>query len=401
MSGANTTYMILCTALVCLMTPGLAFFYGGLTRKKNVLILMMRSFIAMGIVTLIWIFGGFSLAFGPDIGGIIGNPMTYFALHNVGVDPNPIYGGTIPFLLFFAFQLMFCVITVPLMTGAFTERMTMKSYIIFLIAWTILVYLPVCHWVWGGGFLQKMHFVDFSGGAVIHTTAGFSALVCVLLLGKREWKVTKENGQASNLMAAAIGTGLLWFGWFGFNAGSSLAANRLAAIAFSNTFISLATAMIVWLLLVRLQGHKTTFVDVLTGSVAGLATITPASGYIEPIRAVIVGLVAGVVCTLAVSLRKKKGWDDALDVWGVHGVGGLTGTILIGLLATKAVNGVQAGFHTFMVQTLGVVGIALYAMAWTWIILKIMLKTMTVKPTVEEQVTGLDQELLGEVAYHE
>lgn len=392
----NTSFMILCAAMVCLMTPGLAFFYGGLTNRKNVLVLMMRSFISMGIVTLIWIFGGFSLAFGPDIGGIIGNPLTYFAMKGVSFDPNVMYGDTIPFLLFFAFQLMFCVITVPLMTGAFTERMTMKAYIIFLICWTLFIYLPVCHWVWGGGFLQKLNFVDFSGGAVIHTTAGFGALTCVLVLGKR----AKECNRPSNLMAAAIGTGLLWFGWFGFNAGSALAADHLASIAFTNTFISLAVAMVVWLILAKLQKKQITFVDVLTGSVAGLATITPCSGYIEPISAVIVGIVAGIVCTLSVRFRQHEQWDDALDVWGVHGMGGLTGTILIGLLANASVNHIQAGGHQFLVQTLGVLGIALYSVVLTWLILKIMKAFIVIEPSDEEQERGLDETLLGQTSYH-
>ena len=243
-NNGDTAFMMLATAMVCLMTPGLAFFYGGLARKRNVLYMMLQSFISMGIITMLWIFGGFGLAFGKDIHGIIGNITDYFAFSHIDFVPSGIYAASIPFALFFAYQMMFCVITVPLMSGAFAERLNMKGYIGLLIFWTILVYVPVCHWVWGQGFLANLGFVDFAGGAVIHTTAGFAALAAVLFLGKRN--IENREMSPSNLMAAAEGTGLLWFGWFGFNAGGALQAGVLAATAFVNTAIGLAAGMVSW-----------------------------------------------------------------------------------------------------------------------------------------------------------
>lgn len=401
-NSGDTAFMMLCTAMVCLMTPGLAFFYGGLARKRSILFIMMESFISMGIVTLIWMFGGFGLAFGKDIHEVIGRFTDYFGLAHVGLVPNAVHAASIPFALFFLFQLMFCVITVPLMTGAFAERLNLKGYILLLICWTILVYIPVCHWVWGEGFLSKWGFVDFAGGTVIHTTAGFAALASIFVLGKR--KVAKQGMHPNNLMAAAIGTGLLWFGWFGFNSGGALSAGALSAgalatKAFTNTLVGLASGMIAWLIMAKILRGKINFVDVMTGSVAGLATITPCAGYIAPSSAIIVGIVAGIICNLAVGFRQKKGWDDALDVWGVHGVGGFTGTILIGLLADKTVNGVGASFHQLLVQVGGVVLTAIYAFVLTYVLLKILGAVTQIKPTQKQIEEGLDKTLLEETAY--
>ncbi len=396
-NSGDTAFMMLCTAMVCLMTPGLAFFYGGLARKRSILFIMMESFISMGIVTLIWMFGGFGLAFGKDIHGVIGRFTDYFGLAHVGLVPNAVHAASIPFALFFLFQLMFCVITVPLMTGAFAERLNLKGYILLLICWTILVYIPVCHWVWGEGFLSKWGFVDFAVGTVIHTTAGFAALASIFVLGKR--KVAKQGMHPNNLMAAAIGTGLLWFGWFGFNSGGALSAGALATKAFTNTLVGLASGMIAWLIMAKILRGKINFVDVMTGSVAGLATITPCAGYIAPSSAIIVGIVAGIICNLAVGFRQKKGWDDALDVWGVHGVGGFTGTILIGLLADKTVNGVGASFHQLLVQVGGVVLTAIYAFVLTYVLLKILGAVTQIKPTQKQIEEGLDKTLLEETAY--
>lgn len=398
-NSGDTAFMMLCTAMVCLMTPGLAFFYGGLARKRSILFIMMESFISMGIVTLIWMFGGFGLAFGKDIHGVIGRFTDYFGLAHVGLVPNAVHAASIPFALFFLFQLMFCVITVPLMTGAFAERLNLKGYILLLICWTILVYIPVCHWVWGEGFLSKWGFVDFAGGTVIHTTAGFAALASIFVLGKR--KVAKQGMHPNNLMAAAIGTGLLWFGWFGFNSGGALSAGALATKAFTNTLVGLASGMIAWLIMAKILRGKINFVDVMTGSVAGLATITPCAGYIAPSSAIIVGIVAGIICNLAVGFRQKKGWDDALDVWGVHGVGGFTGTILIGILADKTVNGVGASFHQLLIQIGGVVLTAVYAFVLTYVLLKILGSITEIKPTQKQIEEGLDKTLLGETAYDE
>ncbi|WP_302118696.1 ammonium transporter [uncultured Limosilactobacillus sp.] len=389
--------MMLCTAMVCLMTPGLAFFYGGLARKRSVLYIMMQSFISMGIVTLIWVYGGFGLAFGKDEGGVIGRISDYFALAHVGLVPNAVHAASIPFALFFLFQLMFCVITVPLISGAFAERLNMKGYILLLIFWTYLVYIPVCHWVWGNGFLAKWGFVDFAGGTVIHTTAGFAALASIIVLGKR--KLKQSGMKPSNLMAAAIGTGLLWFGWFGFNSGGALKAGALATKAFTNTAIGLASGMIVWILYAKFVRGKFDFIDVLTGSVAGLATITPCAGYINPSAAVLVGLAAGIICNLAVSLQEKIGWDDALGVWGVHGIGGFTGTILIGILADRTVNGIGAGGHQFLIQTGGVILVAVYSFVITFILLKLLGALTNIRPTDKVISEGLDHTLLNETTY--
>ena len=396
-NSGDTAFMMLCTAMVCLMTPGLAFFYGGLARKRSVLYIMMQSFISMGIVTLIWIYGGFGLAFGKDEGGVIGRISDYFALVHVGLVPNSVHAASIPFALFFLFQLMFCVITVPLISGAFAERLNMKGYILLLIFWTYLVYIPVCHWVWGNGFLAKWGFVDFAGGTVIHTTAGFAALASIIVLGKR--KLKQAGMKPSNLMAAAIGTGLLWFGWFGFNSGGALRAGALATKAFTNTIIGLASGMIVWILYAKFVRGKFDFIDVLTGSVAGLATITPCAGYINPASAVLVGLAAGIICNIAVSLQEKIGWDDALGVWGVHGIGGFTGTILIGILADRTVNGIGASGHQFLIQAGGVILVAVYSFVITFILLKILGAITNIRPSDKIIQEGLDQTLLNETTY--
>lgn len=331
----DTAFMVMCTAMVCLMTPGLAFFYGGLARKNNILTIMSQSFLSVGITTIMWIFGGFGLAFGKDIDGVIGNPTDFFLMRHVTSLPNMFHGATIPFLIFFLYQLMFIVITVPLMTGAFAGRLKLKGYILLVIFWNLLIYFPVCHWIWGGGFLSQLGFRDFAGGTVIHTTAGVGSLACILTLGHRNIPIAERN-KHSSIMAAAFETGLLWFDWFGFNSGGALRADYQAVSAFGATFIALAFAMITWIVVTRIQGKEFDFVDILTGSVAGLATITPCAGYVTPTKATMIGIIAGIVCPIAVDYRKKKQWDDALDVWGVHGIGGFSGTILIGIFATSS-----------------------------------------------------------------
>lgn len=385
----DTAFMILCTAMVCLMTPGLAFFYGGLTRKTNLLVMMAQSFLSVGVTTLMWIFGGFGLVFGRDIGGIIGSPKDYFLMSNFDGLLNLLNGVKIPFLIFFLFQLMFCIITVPLMTGAFASRLTMKGYLILLIFWNLFIYFPVAHWIWGGGFLQQMGFRDFAGGAVIHTTAGFGSLATIIYLGHRQIS-KKEKEQHSSIISAAVGTGLLWFGWFGFNAGGSLQADQQAINSVAATFIALATAMITWLVITKVRQGSYSFVDILTGSVAGLATITPASGYIEPVMALPIGVLAGIVCYISVWFRNKHNWDDALDVWGVHGMGGFTGTILVGVFAIKNSLLSGSGIKPLIVQIFGVILVAIYAYIVTLIILQISSKVIRIKTTDEEQKEGLD-----------
>ena len=396
----DTAFVLISAALVCLMTPGLAFFYGGLVRKKNVLTIMMQSFISMGIVTFIWVFGGFSLAFGPDVHGIIGS-LKYFGLRGVGMLPNAKYGSTIPFLTFFTYQEMFAIITPALITGAFADRINFKSYLKFLVIWSVLIYIPLCHWIWGGGFLQKLGVVDFAGGIVVHVSAGMAALASVFFVGKRKFQ-PGEDAAPHNIAFVALGTGLLWFGWFGFNGGSALGANGLAATAFINTDIAGSVAMVAWLFISWKHEKKPSLIGALTGSVAGLATITPAAGYVRPWAAVIIGLLASVVCYLCVQLRIKKEWDDALDVWGVHGVGGILGSILVGVFAEASVNGVKGlafgNVHQFLIQLFAVVFVGIYSFGITYLILKVLNIFHPVRVSDEVEKKGLDT-AFGENAY--
>ncbi|WP_312653484.1 ammonium transporter [Aminipila sp.] len=401
-NSGDTAFIILCAALVCLMTPGLAFFYGGLVSRKNVLTIMMQSFVSMGVVTIIWFVFGFSLAFGPDVHGIIGG-FKYICLQGVGMNPNPDYGPTIPFLTFFSYQQMFAIITPALITGAFADRVNFKSYLVFLVAWSILIYIPLAHWVWGGGFLQQMGVVDFAGGITVHASAGLAALASVFFVGKRKL-ISKNDQEPHNITHVALGTALLWFGWFGFNAGGGLAADGLASTAFINTDISASVAMVTWLVISWIKEKNPSFVGILTGAVAGLATITPAAGFIKPWAAAILGLVAGVVCYYAVQFRKKVEWDDALDVWGVHGVGGIMGSILVGVFAVDSVDGVNGllygDIHQFGIQLFATIFASVYAFVVTYLILKVVNFFMPVRVSEEEEEKGLDICIHKEEAYH-
>ena len=389
----DVAFMVLSTTLVLIMTPGLAFFYGGLVERKNALTIMFQVFIAIGIVSLLWIFGGFSLVFGDDIIGIIGNPLQFFAFKDITYTIDLKYSETIPFILFFMYQMMFAIITAPLMTGAFANRLTIGGWIKILIIWMILIYFPVAHWVWGGGFLSKLGFVDFAGGAVIHITSGFGCLGGIYVLGER--KVKNEKGPF-NLGLVALGGGLLLFGWFGFNAGGTLAAANVAAIVFANTGIAAAAGMIVWLILYSMHNNKrASFLEMIVGAVAGLATITPASGYVTPLSAVIIGALGGLVCFFCVEYERKK-WDDALDVWGVHGMGGFIGTLLVGVLADPRVNGVSAGLNQFLIQLLGCGIIIVYSILMTFLIFKVVDATKSIKVSEEIQLKGLDQAFFKE-----
>lgn len=401
-NSGDTAFVLISAALVCLMTPGLAFFYGGLVRRKNVLTIMMQSFISMGVVTIIWVCFGFSLSFGQDIGGIIGS-LQYAFLKGVGMAPHPTYGPTIPFLAFFSYQEMFAIITPALITGAFADRVNFKSYLIFLVVWSIFIYIPFCHWIWGGGFLARMGVVDFAGGIVVHVSAGVAALASVFAIGKRKLK-SSENLGPHNITYVALGTGLLWFGWFGFNGGSALAANGVAAIAFINTDIAGSLAMITWLILSWIQDKRPSFVGALTGAVAGLATITPAAGYVEPWAAFIIGILSGLVCYAAVQFRIKLDWDDALDVWGVHGVGGILGSICVGIFARESVNGINGliygDTHQFLVQLFAVVITSVYAFVVTYGALKLINLFSPIRVGSKEEEEGLDKSIHGETAYN-
>lgn len=397
-NAGDTAFMLISAALVCLMTPGLAFFYGGLVRRNNVLTIMMQSFISMGVVTIIWFFGGFSLAFGPDIQGIIGN-LQYLFLNGVGMTPHEFYAPTVPFITFFTYQMMFAIITPALITGAFADRVNFKSYLIFLVVWSILVYIPFAHWIWGGGFLQKMGVVDFAGGIVVHVSAGIAALATVFFVGSRHQKAHEPH----NITYVALGTGLLWFGWFGFNGGSALAANGIAATAFVNTDISGSVAMVTWLIISWVHEKRPSFVGALTGAVAGLATITPAAGFVEPWAAFIIGILSAVVCYLAVQMRIKLQWDDALDVWGVHGVGGMLGSVLVGVFAVKSVGGIDGllagNAHQFWVQCFAVAFTSIYAFVVTMLILKAVDMFVPVRVSKEDEMAGLDNSIHKENAY--
>ena len=326
----STGFMLIATSLVMLMTPGLAFFYGGLVGRKNVLAIMIQSFVSLGWTTVIWFAFGYSLCFSGGEGGIIGNlNMAFLA----GTDLNSIYTGNnkIPLYVFCLYQMMFAIITPALITGAFANRVRFPAYMVFLTLWLIFVYFPLVHMVWGGGLLAQWGVLDFAGGIVVHASAGMAALASVFYVGKRS---IAERGPHS-IPLVALGTGLLWFGWYGFNAGSELQVDAITGIAFLNTDIAASFAAITWLILAWTLEKKPKFVGLLTGAVAGLATITPAAGFITVQSAAIIGIVAGIVCYFAVSLKNKMQWDDALDVWGVHGVGGSIGVILLGLFAVS------------------------------------------------------------------
>lgn len=395
----NTGFMLLATSLVMLMTPGLAFFYGGLVGRKNVLTIMIQSYVSMGVTTVLWVLVGYSMCFGTDIGGIIGG-FDYVLLK--GIDLNQVFSpdNNIPLIVFVAYQMMFAIITPALITGAFANRVSFKAYLIFLVAWLLLVYFPFVHMVWGGGILQQWGVLDFAGGIVVHAIAGMAALASVFYVGKR--KVIDSGPHSIPLVA--LGTGLLWFGWYGFNAGSELKVDGVTAQAFLNTDIAASFAAIVWLIMDWYKSHKPKFVGLLTGAVAGLATITPAAGFVTTDAAIIIGCSAGFVCYFAVAMKNRLGWDDALDVWGVHGVGGILGVILLGVFATVAVNPNGAdgllfgGTDFFMKQLVAVVGASIYAFLFSYVMLIIINKITPVRVSEADEL-GLDEKLHGETAY--
>ena len=393
----DTSFMLVATALVMIMTPGLAFFYGGLVSRKNVLTIMMQSYVSMGVSTILWVVVGYSLCFSGDVGGIIGNLDMAF-LRGIEITDLGGLNDTIPLLLFVAYQMMFAIITPALITGAFANRITFKAYLIFLVAWQILVYYPFVHMIWGGGMLADWGVLDFAGGIVVHALAGMAALASVIYVGKRR----VEDAGAHNVPFVAIGAALLWFGWFGFNAGSELAVDEVTAVAFINTQIAAAFAAITWLLLAWLYDGKPSFVEMLIGMIAGLATITPAAGFVSPQSAMLIGVAAGAVCYFAVVFRKNKGLDDALDVWGVHGVGGALGIVMLGVLASESIGGQNGLYHGnqdfFMVQLAGLALACVWAFAFTYGMLMMIDKITPVRVS-EEAEAALDVTLHGESAY--
>ncbi len=397
----TTTFMILSTSLVMLMTPGLAFFYGGLAGKRNILGIMMQTFVSLGITTILWIAFGYSLCFSGGEGGIIGNFDWAFLK---GIPFNQAYSGAngeYPEYIFIAYQMMFAIITPALITGAFVNRVTFKAYLIFLVAWQLFVYYPFVHMVWGGGLLAQWGVLDFAGGIVVHATAGFAALASVFYVGKRRGKPSPPN----SIPLVAIGTGLLWFGWYGFNAGSELKVDAVTTTAFLNTDIAASFAAITWLIIEWIKEGKPKFVGLLTGAVAGLATITPAAGFVPVWAAMLIGIASGVICFIAVQFKNKWGWDDALDVWGVHGIGGFTGTILLGVFASSAINGqsglIEGNTSFFFKEVTAVIAASAYAFVFTYVMLIIINLITRVKVTETEELEGLDNSLHGEKAYDE
>ncbi len=396
----STAFMLLATSLVMLMTPGLAFFYGGLATKRNILAIMIQSFVSLGWTTVLWVFFGYSLCFSGGEGGIIGNFDKAF-LNGISIDTLWAGNGKIPEIVFFAYQMMFAIITPALITGAFVNRVTFKSYFIFLTVWQILVYYPFVHMIWGGGILAQWGVLDFAGGIVVHATAGFAALASVFYVGAR----VDKNSTPNSIPLVAIGSGLLWFGWYGFNAGSECQVDSITSLAFLNTDIAASFATMSWLAVEWIRERKPKFVGLLTGSIAGLATITPCAGFVPLWASPIIGTAAGLVCYMAVQFKNKMKWDDALDVWGVHGVGGVFGTILLGVFASKAVNAAGAdgliyGGGMFFVKELVAVALAsAYGFVFTYLMLIIINKITPVKVSAAEEQMGLDNSIHGEKAY--
>lgn len=393
---ADTAWMIVATAFVLFMTPGLSFFYGGMVSFKNVISTMLQSFIALGVISLLWYLVGFSLAFGDSIGGIIGNPATYFAYSGVGLNPHPLLSPTVPFLIFSLFQLKFAIITPALITGSFAERVKFTSYLIFMCLFSLIIYCPLAHWTWHpDGFLRKLGVLDFAGGTVVHMSAGFAALAGAYVLGKREHK----NHHPANIPFIILGTAMLWFGWFGFNAGSALAANGLAVQAFATTNMASASAMITWVMFDALVGRKISAMGACIGAVVGLVAITPAAGFVNLGQSVFIGFAAAIVSNLAVYYKQQRtSLDDTLDVFPCHGVGGIVGMILTAVFA-KDVGLIYGQTQTFMYHMLALVIVGVFTFGGSYIIFRItgMITRLRVSP--DDERLGLDISQHGETMF--
>jgi Amt family ammonium transporter len=399
--AGDTAWILVSAALVMLMTPGLGFFYAGLSRKKNVINLLTQCFISVAVVTVVWTLWGYSLAFGPDVGGYVGR-LDWVFLRGVGGEPNTDYAPTIPHSAFMLFQLMFAIITPALVVGAFAERLRFSTFLIFLVAWSTFVYSPIAHCVWGvGGWLRELGALDFAGGTVVHISSGVSALVAALVVGRR---IDYGSGgfEPSNPTYVILGAALLWFGWFGFNGGSALASNGLASNAFMVTQLAAAMAALSWMLLGWAHRGKASSIGAASGAVAGLVAITPASGFVGPQAALVIGGVAGILCYIGVNVRGRLGVDDSLDVWGVHGVGGTWGALATGIFADTAINpaasnGLLLGNPSLLaVQAAGVAATWAYAGAVTWLLLKLLDLTIGLRVKPSEELIGLDITQHGE-----
>ena len=400
--SGNTAWLLISSALVMLMTPGVAFFYGGMVRRKNLLSTIMMSFVCLALVGLIWVIYGYSLAFGNDTAGIIGG-LNYLGLSNVGLGASDTYATTVPHLAFIIFQAMFAIITVALFTGAVVERIKFSSLLVISVLWVTLVYCPVAHWVWGdGGWLYNLGALDFAGGTVVHINTGIAALALVLLLGKRKG-FPQTPMEANNIPLVVLGASMLWFGWYGFNAGSALAADGLAASAFVTTTVAAAAAAFTWMIISWLQ-RRPSVLGTVTGAVAGLVAITPAAGFVTPMGALAIGVGAGAICYFCLLLMKTRlHFDDSLDVFAVHGVGGIWGAIATGIFASSSVNGysglLEGNVQQFLIQILAVVVVAAFTFIMTMIIGKTVEKTMGLRVSSQEEIVGLDLSQHGERAY--
>jgi Amt family ammonium transporter len=402
-NAGDTAWLLMATALVMVMLPGLALFYGGLVRRKNVLSTIMHSFFGLALVSVVWVLIGFTLAFGPDVNGwgLIGG-LDFIGFNNVGLTPNPAYAATIPFVLFASFQLMFAAITPALITGAFAERKRFGAFVLFTILWSIFVYSPLAHWVWApGGWLRTLGAIDFAGGTVVHISSGVSALVAAILIGKRT--TNGDRMEPHDVPMTVLGAGLLWFGWFGFNAGSALAASGQAANALLVTNTAAGAATLTWVLASYLHKRKVSVVGAAAGAVAGLVAITPASGYVTAGGAVIIGLMVGGLCYSATLLRERIKVDDALDVFAVHGVGGMFGALATGVLAVAAIGGVSGAIEGKVAQVgfqLVAVGATVaFAAIATFIIVKVVEVVLGLRVDTQAEEVGLDLAVHGEAAY--
>jgi Amt family ammonium transporter len=396
--SGDTAWILVCSALVLLMTPGLAFFYGGLVRRKNSTATIMYSFMSIGLVGVVWVLWGYSLAFGPDVGGIIGN-LEWFGLRGVSATEPSDYAPTIPHQAFMIFQAMFAIITPALITGAFAERMKFSAYVIFIVVWVTVVYAPLAHWVWGGGWLGALGVLDFAGGSVVHMSSGVAALAAALIVGKRLGYGT-EPMPAHNIPMIVLGAGLLWFGWFGFNAGSALTAGGTATNAFVVTNVAAAASVIAWVAMSWIFGARPSVVGAASGAVAGLVAITPAAGFVGAMPALVIGAGAGVICFGAIELLRKLKIDDALAVWGVHGVGGTWGALATGLFVGIGFGVLEVSRgEQILLQLLGIGATWVWSFVMTSIILIAIKYTIGLRASEEEEALGLDASQHGEITY--
>ncbi|HEX8202716.1 MAG TPA: ammonium transporter [Isosphaeraceae bacterium] len=397
-NSGDVAWMLTASALVLLMTPGLSFFYGGMVGFKNVVSTMLQSVVALGVISLVWVVVGFSLAFGDSFGGIIGDPRTFFMFDGVGEATHPALSATVPLMIFAFFQLKFAIITPALITGSFAERVRFSAYLLFMVLFSLLIYCPLAHWTWHpDGFLRKWGVLDFAGGTVVHMSAGFAALAGAMVLGRRKIHLAKETHSPYNVPYVLLGTGMLWFGWFGFNAGSALAASGTATLAFATTNTASAAAMLGWMFFDWMKGNKPSALGACIGAVVGLVAITPAAGYVTVRESIVIGLVASVVSNLAVHWKSKSTLDDTLDVFPCHGVGGMVGMIFTGVFAANV--GLTSGqTQTFLYHLLALVIVAVYTFAGSWVLYKVTDLIIPLRVTEEQELTGLDLSQHGETA---